>query len=84
MISVSKTAAASTSLSSSTTLVDRYVSKIVIPSISTIAKEKDVLKCTSECCSNRVICRCGVCLEHLCYDHAYLHRHSMTNLEIIK
>ena len=82
MISVSKTAASASS--SSTTLVDRYVSKIVIPSISTIAKEKDVLKCTSECCSNRVICRCGVCLEHLCYDHAYLHRHSMTNLEIIK
>ena len=82
MISVSKTAASASS--SSTTLVDRYVSKIVIPSISTIAKENDVLKCTPECCSNRVICRCGVCLEHLCYDHAYLHRHSMTNLEIIK
>lgn len=82
MISVSKTAASTSS--SSTTLIDRYVSKIVIPSISTIAQEKDVLRCASECCSNRVICRCGVCLEHLCYDHAYLHRHSMTNLEIIK
>lgn len=82
MISVSKTAASTSS--SSTTLIDRYVSKIVIPSMSTIAQEKDVLRCTSECCSNRVICRCGVCLEHLCYDHAYLHRHSMTNLEIIK
>lgn len=77
MIGMSKT-------SSSSTLVDRHTTGSKNPSISTSVKEREVLRCMTELCYNRVICRCSVCSEYLCYDHAHLHRHSMANLEILK
>ncbi|KAA2282893.1 MAG: hypothetical protein R2685_01465 [Candidatus Nitrosocosmicus sp.] len=40
--------------------------------------------CSTENCLNSVTARCTICLEYCCYDHAFLHKHSMESLEIIK
>ena len=55
------------------------------PSSTSISfTDSELLLCSTENCLDRVTARCTVCSEHCCYDHAFLHRHSMESLEIIK
>lgn len=63
---------------------DRYVSKITLPRLEKKVKTIESLQCISQSCKNRVICRCTICLENLCYEHSQHHRHAMTNFEVLK
>jgi hypothetical protein len=44
----------------------------------------NILHCVFQSCENRVICRCAVCSEHICYEHAHTHPHDMINFEVLK
>lgn len=71
----------------------RYVATITKTSNESTLKPQDdkksamalALQCTnSSSCNNRVICRCSICSELLCYEHATLHGHQMIHFEILK
>ncbi len=47
-------------------------------------KTKETLQCISQSCYNRVICRCTVCSEYLCYEDTQQHRHPIINFEVLR
>ena len=47
-------------------------------------KTKEILRCVSQSCDNRVICRCTICSEYLCYEDTQHHRHPMINFEVLR
>ena len=63
--------------------IGRYPAKTTLAQLKT-KKTKEILRCVSQSCSNRVICRCTVCLEYLCYEHTQQHRHTMINFEVLR
>ena len=70
--------------------LNNYASSRHISRTKTISIQKDVDKkngnkyCDSVACLSNSICRCTICSEYLCYDHAQKHLHAMINFEIIK
>lgn len=67
---------------SATAIVRKYKPN---PSSTNISfTDSNLLLCSTENCLNRVTARCTICSEYCCYDHAFLHKHSMESLEIIK
>lgn len=52
-------------------------------SITRIFADNELLLCSAKNCEAKVAARCTICKEHCCYDHAFLHRHSMESFEII-
>lgn len=57
-------------------------SKNVVRSLQKTVKNQ--LQCITFTCNNRVICRCTICSENLCYEHTKMHIHSMKDFEVIK
>lgn len=71
----------------------RYVAPITKTSNESTLKPQDgkksamalAIQCTHpSSCNNRVICKCTVCSELLCYEHATLHSHQMIHFEVVK
>ena len=62
----------------------KYVSRTTTSRLERKVKTIETTKCVSLPCENRVICRCTICSEYLCYEHTQTHPHAMTNFEVLK
>jgi hypothetical protein len=70
--------------------LNNYSSSRHISRTKTITISKDSDKnnnsryCDYVACLSESVCRCTVCSEYICYDHAQTHPHGMINFEITK